>query len=82
MNNEFVNKGNAFWLVAILFTILSCLLGGCDYNYAPKGAYIVEKVEQSRYQPFKCRYFVKDDDIVFWDSCGKWNIGDTIIIKW
>lgn len=70
--------------IAAIFTmlILMLLFSGCDYNYAPKGAYAVERIEQSRYQPLKCRYFVEEDDLVFMDSCGKWNIGDTITIKW
>lgn len=74
-------QGNAFWIALVVFTILGILFSGCDYNYAPKGKFIVDQIVQNNTEP-DCNYHVKPNDLVFRDSCGKWNIGDTITISW
>jgi hypothetical protein len=76
-----LESGWAFIIAASLFIVLSAIFGGCN-NYAPKGDFVVDEITQSLSEPINCIYYVKDRDIVFWDSCGKWNIGDTIVIKW
>jgi hypothetical protein len=71
------------WIyVFMFFVLLGCIFGGCDYNYAPEGDFVVNEIKQCRNSSTFCNYFIKDDDLVFCDSCGKWNIGDTITIKW
>lgn len=80
-NSKFVTSGNAAWLVGIIFTILAMLFGGCR-NYAPEGDFVIDEIVVRETMLSYCNYYIKDDDLVFVDSCGKWNIGDTITIKW
>lgn len=70
--------------IAFILTtlILMLMFSGCEYDYAPEGKFVVNEINQSRYTNYICNYHVKEGDLVFKDSCGKWNIGDTIIIKW
>lgn len=43
-----LGNGWAFIIAVILFTILACLFGGCDYNYAPKGNFTIIKIHENK----------------------------------
>lgn len=64
-------------LICFLVTII-----GCEYNFAPEGDFVIRKIDTRGTSTLYCNYFIKNKDLVFVDSCGKWNIGDTITIKW
>jgi len=78
MNNEFVNSGKAFYFVAILFTLLACLFGGCKSAPSDNKTIVIDRIEQRKDD---CLYDTKQG-WSFYATCGKFNIGDTVIVTY
>lgn len=80
--SETIQNGWGLYIALTIILLMWFGFSGCEYNFAPQGDFVIRKIDTRANSTLYCNYFIKDEDFVFVDSCGKWNIGDTITIKW
>lgn len=66
------------FIVFVLFTILACIFSGCADTYYPNTKLVVGKISYKNNSNI-CKYSdIYEEEWIVFDSCSKWNIGDTI----
>ncbi len=81
-NSEYVKSGKAAYLVAVLFIVLALMFSGCNETN-PVGLYKVHNCRQwgNNYCRYELRPLSGEEDLFIKDTCGLYNVGDTLWFK-